>query len=177
MRRNIFETFFGGCVFLVAVFFVIHALSVSQFSRPSHYQVLAEFPQIDGLSIGDEILMSGIKVGYVSDLSLITKPYRIRAELQIRDDVQLWQDAVASVSTTGLFGGKYIALDPGGGEDVLIGPGEKIIYTQGAVLLDETLRTMVEIGRKNHQKNADDMPAQATEDLDDGSFGLGLGLE
>ena len=179
MRQNIFETLFGGCVFLIAVFFVIHVVTVAQFSRQSHYQIVAEFPQIDGLSIGDDILMSGIKVGYISDLKLIRNPFRISAILEIRDDVQLWQDAVATVSTVGLFDGKYIALDPGGGEDVLIKPGEKIIYTQGSILLDETLWKMVEIGQRNHQgeASASTLMQEKPKPFEQDIFGSSLGLE
>ncbi len=176
MKRNIFETFFGACVLFIATGFVVHALSVSQYSSPSYYTVKAIFPQIDGLNVGDDILMSGIKVGYVSKLDLVRDPFRVQAEFKIRDQIKLWQDAVATVSTTGLFGGKYIALDPGGGEDVQIKSGQQILYTQGAVLLDETLRTMVEIGRKAHQQSA----PKVQEESESGSFGsenFGLGLE
>jgi len=62
----------------------------------------------------------------------------VRAEAVLRlavdSQLELPDDTDARISTDGLLGGSYIALEPGGGFDVIAqdGTGE-IIYTRGSV--------------------------------------------
>ncbi len=53
-------------------------------------------------------------------------------EMLIRKDVQIFEDAIASIRTEGLIGDKYVSIDPGGLGDPLK-PGDWIIQTQSAV--------------------------------------------
>ena len=53
---------------------------------------------------------------------------RAVVELRIQNGVVVYDDAIASIKTSGLIGDKYVQVDPGGGGDVLR-PGSSIIDT------------------------------------------------
>ncbi len=52
--------------------------------------------------------------------------------LQINKGVELSDDSIASIKTSGLIGDKYVGISPGGSGDY-IKPGGKIIDTESAV--------------------------------------------
>ena len=54
--------------------------------------------------------------------------------LSIDGSVQLPDDSDAAIQSEGLLGGNYVAITPGG-SDLMLAPGEEILYTQGSVNL------------------------------------------
>lgn len=80
-------------------------------------------------------------MGTVEDMRL-TDRYDAQVRLLVRDDLPLPDDTAAIIETEGLFGGKYIELQPGGGFDNLR-PGDTISYTQDAVILEELLAKII----------------------------------
>jgi len=40
-------------------------------------------------------------------------------EFKINKDIEIYDDAIASIKTEGLIGDKFVAVDPGGGGDLL----------------------------------------------------------
>lgn len=109
------------------------------------YHLVAVFNQVDGLSVGDEVMLSGIPVGEVEEM-LLDKHYRARVSLQINEDISLPVDTSAAVHTDGLFGSKYIVLDPGGAEETLT-DGSSITFTQDAVIVGDLLDLIISEGR------------------------------
>jgi phospholipid/cholesterol/gamma-HCH transport system substrate-binding protein len=49
-------------------------------------------------------------------------------EFKINKGIEIYDDAIASVKTEGLIGDKYVAVDPGGGGD-LVANGDMITDT------------------------------------------------
>jgi phospholipid/cholesterol/gamma-HCH transport system substrate-binding protein len=87
--------------------------NVGLFPAPQ-YTLYANFDNIGGLKTGDDVEISGVKVGHVSSISL--KDYRAHVGMQIRDGIQVDSDAIAAIKTTGLIGDKYVAIELGSGE-------------------------------------------------------------
>lgn len=92
----------------------------------SGYTVLADFPSVAGLKIGDPVEIAGVKIGRVEAMGLADD--RARVELRVQDGVQLQDDVIASVRARGLIGDKFILVTPGA-SDKIIPAGGKIRET------------------------------------------------
>ena len=95
--------------------------------RAGGYSVSAEFTNASGLDSGSIVELAGVQVGQVTAIQLIGT--RARVMLQLRDEVQLQNDAIASIQTKGLLGGRYLLITTGGSEQI-IPPGGKIRETE-----------------------------------------------
>ncbi|MDA0656253.1 MAG: MlaD family protein [Proteobacteria bacterium] len=116
MRRNVLETALAAMVLLVAGVFLAFASNLNSLGNIHGYEVVAKFNSIDGLVVGDDVRIGGVKVGTVIDLTIDQKQYRAVVTMVIRSELKLPIDSVASVVTEGVLGGKYVALMPGKGE-------------------------------------------------------------
>jgi phospholipid/cholesterol/gamma-HCH transport system substrate-binding protein len=142
MKRSLIETLLGAVVLLLAGFFVITAWRSSSIATTDGYVLKATFDKIDGVAIGTDVKISGIKVGSVTSLSLDPQSYLATVGMNISEAYRLPVDTVAAVQSEGLLGGTYLALIPGGDENMLK-PGASVAYTQAAVSLTELLGKFV----------------------------------
>jgi len=62
--------------------------------------------------------------------------------LQISQPIKLPNDTSAAIHTDGLFGRKYISLEPGGDEEYL-GSGDAITMTQDSVVVQDLLDLII----------------------------------
>ena len=60
----------------------------------------------------------------------------------MRDDIRLPTDSSAIVTSDSLLGGKYLALEPGGADQVLH-PGGRVTMTQGSISLEQLLSKFI----------------------------------
>ena len=132
MKDNLVETLVGFAVIVVAAIFVFYGYSVTDSSGSEGYVVSAEFDRVDGLTIGSDVRMSGIKIGTVTSLSLDPQSYAANVSMIIGSEIVLPDDTSAIMTRGGLLGGNYISLAAGGSEDMLA-DGDEILYTQGSV--------------------------------------------
>ena len=132
MRRNVIETVMGGVVLIVAAMFVGIAFRSGTVTTPAGYQVIAEFDDASGLGPGSEVRMSGVKIGTVHSLELDPDTYFAVVTLNISDSVKLPRDTSARIIADGLLGSNFVALEPGGDEE-MIPPGDPITFTQGSI--------------------------------------------
>jgi len=132
MQNSLVETLIGAAVIAVASLFLFFAYSSTGSGPVSGYDVNAKFARVDGVNVGTDVRMSGIKVGTVSRLSLDPKTYSAVATLTIRNDVQLPEDSSARITSEGLLGNQYLSIEPGGAAEK-IRPGGEIENTQGSI--------------------------------------------
>ncbi|MDA8231686.1 MAG: outer membrane lipid asymmetry maintenance protein MlaD [Magnetospirillum sp.] len=122
MGRHLIETIMGAVVLLVAGFFLVFAYTHSELKAIKGYSVSAQFTSVGGLDVGADVRINGIKVGTVTSMVLDPTSFNAVVKMAIRPDIKLPVDTVASVSTEGLLGGKFIRLEPGrSGEDIAAG--------------------------------------------------------
>jgi len=138
MGANLVETLVGAVVLLVAGFFLVFAYQKSEVAQVQGYPLIAKFEKVDGIRVGADVTLGGIKIGSVADETLDLESYLAVLRLAIREDVKLPEDSSIKVTSDGLLGSKYLAVQPGGAEAMLPAGGE-IRYTQGAVDLTELL--------------------------------------
>jgi phospholipid/cholesterol/gamma-HCH transport system substrate-binding protein len=132
MQNNTVETLIGAIVVVVAAWFLYFAYSSTNAAGFGGYEVQAKFQRVDGLNVGTDVRLSGIKIGNVSSLTLDPKTYQATVHLNIRDDIKLPEDSSIMVTNTGLIGNSYLSISPGGSDD-MIKPGGFITNTQGSV--------------------------------------------
>src|SRR3954447_16723619 len=143
MRGNVLEIVIGAVVLIVAALFLAFAYRTSQFRAASGgYEVSADFARIDGIHQGSDVRISGIKIGTVVADSLDPKTYLATIRMSIDSEVQLPEDTVAQVTSSGLLGDKYMSLAPGG-SDKMIPAGGKIQYTQSSISLESLIGQMM----------------------------------
>jgi phospholipid/cholesterol/gamma-HCH transport system substrate-binding protein len=145
MGRDGREILVGMAAFVTLVFALGLSYGAGRLKPTGGYALTATFNRVDGLSIGDDVRLSGMKVGDVES-QLLDDNYRALVTFRITSDVKLPTDTAAAIHTDGLFGTKFVILDPGG-EDATLKPGGNISFTQDAVLVDELLELVIAEGK------------------------------
>ena len=75
----------------------------------SGYEINARLPKVDGLAVGTDVRLSGIKIGTVTDLTLDPKTYLVTVHMNIRDDIKLPTDSSVLVTSAGFLGSQYLS--------------------------------------------------------------------
>lgn len=141
------ELIAGGVVLAVAAGFLVFAAG-PRLMPGGGYDLMAAFPNVEGIETGSEIRMAGVPVGRVSAITLNPETYLAEARLRLRDDVVLPSDSAAVIQSDGLLGGAYLELQPGGSLDNLV-PGDEIEDVQGAVSLLSLMMKFVDSQASN----------------------------
>ena len=142
MGKNLIETLMGTVVIAVAAIFMLFAYSKADVGAVTGYTVKAKFDRIDGIKIGGDVRLSGIKVGTVVDEILDPNTYFAVVTLSIDNSIKLPTDTTAACTSSGLLGDKYLNLTPGGDEQ-MIAKGGEIETTQGCIDLFAILGKMI----------------------------------
>ncbi len=137
-RRSIAEVLTGAVVLLVAAGFLAYAIAHSGRSTASGYTLYARFDHVDGLAVGADVRLAGVKVGSVTSTTIDPKTFLATVSFTVRSGIELPKDTSASITSEGLLGGDYLSLSPGG-DEVMLQPGQTITITQSAANLEELL--------------------------------------
>ncbi len=138
MKHNLFEVVVGTFVLVCAIYFFFFSFNKSGISTSTTYQVSAKFDNIDGVSSGSDVKISGVKVGTVADAHIDPKSYQAIVTLDIDNTIALPTDSSAKILSSGLLGGKYIGIEIGADEEMLK-DGGKIDFTQSGINFEELL--------------------------------------
>lgn len=137
MRESFFETLIGAVVVGVAGFFLWFALARGGDSSGmggQQYEVTARFNSVSGISRGSDVRIAGVKAGVVKSIDGDPRTFEAVLKLALDSKWELPDDTDARISTDGLLGGAYIALEPGAGFDNIPQDGSgEIQFTRGSV--------------------------------------------
>ena len=144
MAENTAEVVVGGLVLAAAAGFVLFAAQATGFARQTGatYPLVASFRSVEGISVGTDVKLAGVKIGTITGLTLNPKTYFADATIAVKKDVALPDDSAILISQEGLLGGNYVEVVPGGSPDNLK-PGDRIEDTQGSVSLISLLMKFV----------------------------------
>jgi phospholipid/cholesterol/gamma-HCH transport system substrate-binding protein len=130
-QNNTVETIIGAIVVAVAVAFVYFAWQSTSAGSLNSYELQADLARVDGLSVGTDVRLSGVKVGTISNLSL--KPnYLVNVRMRIASNIQIPTDSSLVVTSSGVLGSSYLSIAPGG-DDTMMKNGDKFGHAQGSV--------------------------------------------
>ena len=132
MKSNTFEAIVGAVVIFLAVVFLFVGFSSMKLKKSNNYNLSALFNIIDGIKLGSDVRMSGIKIGTVTKQELDNSTFEAKVFMSIDSKISIPDDSSAKITTDGLLGGNYISIEPGG-SDIYLSNNEEIFFTQGAV--------------------------------------------
>ena len=137
MKENVLEILVGSVVLILSFVFVIFTLSNTGFQQKGKF-INAEFGNVAGLKVGDDVLIAGIKVGEVSSNTLDSKSYLAVVKLNLQNNIFIPEDSVAKISSASLLGGQYVEIIPGASDEMLK-DDETIYNTRDPVSLTDLL--------------------------------------
>ena len=123
---------------IAAIMYLAIQIGSSRFLGSDATVIDARFTNVGGLNEGSNVMIAGVKVGVVGDITLDTENLVAMVQLKLHTDLTIYDDAIASIKTNGLIGDKYIALDPGGGGFELE-EGEPIVDTESALDIESLI--------------------------------------
>ena len=132
MKSNTFEAIVGAFVIFLSVIFLFFGFSTMKLQSSDNYNISALFNRIDGIKIGSDIRMSGIKIGTVASQELDNSSFEAKVLMSIDSKILIPEDSSAKITSDGLLGGNYISIEPGG-SDIYLLNNEEIFFTQGSV--------------------------------------------
>ena len=148
MSENTTEVAVGGLVLALAVVFSIFVFqSTGLSSSPPSYPIHASFRSAEGITVGTDVRLAGVKIGTVSAIDLDSNTYRAVSVISLKDDIQIPEDSALVISSEGLLGGNYVEVIPGASFDYLAS-GDEILDTQGSVSLISLLMKFVSGGQE-----------------------------
>ncbi|MCG7494828.1 outer membrane lipid asymmetry maintenance protein MlaD [Thalassobius sp. Cn5-15] len=148
MSTNPTEVAVGAIVLAAAIGFVAYAGQITGFSASTAgYPLTASFRSLEGVSVGTDVRLAGVKVGSVTDVSLNPQTFRADTEILVQDGIDVPDDSAIVISSEGLLGGNYVEIVPGG-SPFNFEAGAEIEDTQGAVSLVSLLMKFVSGGNE-----------------------------
>ncbi len=132
MKSNTFEAIVGAFVIILSLVFLFYGFSTMKLQNSDNYNISALFNRIDGIKIGSDIRMSGIKIGTVANQELDNSSFEAKVQMSIDSKILIPDDSSAKITSDGLLGGNYISIEPGG-SDIYLLNNEEIFFTQGSV--------------------------------------------
>jgi phospholipid/cholesterol/gamma-HCH transport system substrate-binding protein len=143
-KDHIITLWVGIFVFigLVCTAYLTIRLGKLEFFGPGGYYLTARFDSVSGLKNGAFVEMAGVQIGEVTSIHLDPKDQVAVVQLMIHSYIQLTDDVIASIKTSGLIGDKYIKISPGG-SDILLKEGDVIFETESAVDLEALISKYV----------------------------------
>ncbi len=123
----------GLGLFVITVYFV--GKQKNLFGSTFHLK--AQFKSVSGLKEGNNVRFSGINIGTVNDIELITDT-SVMVDLIIRKNVQQFikTDARASIGSDGLMGDKVLTISPGNSTGGTVKDNDRIASTNAIEMED-----------------------------------------
>ena len=148
-NNNYFDFIVGTFVILCAGLFFLSSFKSSKVSNADGYFLIAKFDNINGISGGSDVKISGVKIGTVIDQFFDEKTFRATVKFSINDKIKLPSDSSAKIVSDGLLGSKFLEINPGSQDD-LLNEGDELIFTQSSVNFEDLLaRFMFSDKKKN----------------------------
>ena len=143
MREDLPEIMVGGVVLAAAIGFALYAGQAAGLTGARDtYALQASFRSLEGIDVGTDLRLAGVKIGKVTGVALNPTTYRADTVVSINDGIEIPDDSALVVSSEGLLGGNYMEIVPGG-SPFYFSDGDMISDTQGAVSLISLLLKFV----------------------------------
>ena len=140
-----------------ALFFLVTQITNRELTtNGKSYGVVALFENIGSLKPGAAVSMAGVTVGRVENISYDQQQYKAVVRMRINSQFdRIPKDSDASIMTSGLLGGQYIGITPGGDEQYLK-QGDRIEFVQDAFVLENLINQLASTFLRRDQGSAPD---------------------
>lgn len=125
----------GIVIFILGIYFVGER---QQLFRGT-FRISGVFKDVAGLQVGSNVRFSGINVGTVNNITIVSDT-SVRVEILIDESIRKFikKDALASIGSEGLMGNKILIINPGTGGKMDI-ENNDIVGTVQPINMDEIL--------------------------------------
>ena len=140
-----------------ALFFMVTQITNRELSsNGTSYEVMAQFENIGSLKPGAAVSMAGVTVGRVETIGYDQQLYKAVVRMRIGSQYdRIPKDSDASIMTSGLLGGQYVGITPGGAEEFLK-QGDRIEFVQDAFVLENLINQLASTFLRRDQGSAPD---------------------
>ena len=147
-RRNL-ELYVGLFVIIGIISMGYLILTIGEFGLfpKNTYSVYGYFSSISGLKQGARVELAGVEIGNVSKISIDRERLVARLVFSLNEGIELSDDSIASVKTSGIIGQKYIDISPGGSDDILA-EGDEITNTESSLDIESLVRKFIFFNEK-----------------------------
>ena len=143
MSHNKTEVMVGGAVLAVALGFLVYAAQITGVRTSSgSYPLTASFRSLEGVNVGTDVRLAGVKIGSVESVILNSETFRADTIINVRDGIEIPDDSAITIASEGLLGGNFVEIVPGG-SPFMFEPDSEIEDTQSAVSLVSLLLKFV----------------------------------
>ncbi|WP_341763592.1 outer membrane lipid asymmetry maintenance protein MlaD [Candidatus Tisiphia endosymbiont of Beris chalybata] len=143
MKQHFIETVVGFTVIIIALMFFSFAYRIGSFSKAEKgYNLTASFQNAEGIITGSDVMLAGVKIGSVTNITLDKISFFALLTINIKNEIKLPKDTSLAIVTSGLLGGKYIAVTPGLSDETLAS-NEQIKYTQSSVSIEAIIGKLI----------------------------------
>ena len=147
MSENRTEVFVGGVVVALAIFFGFYVFqTIGPSTGPGNYPIYASFRSAEGVRVGTDVRLAGVKIGAVTKIELDSDTYEAMSTLSIEKDIKIPDDSSLAITSEGLLGSNFVEVVPGMSEDYLQS-GDEVLDTQGSVSLIQLMMRYVSGGK------------------------------
>ncbi|MDG2431725.1 MlaD family protein [Flavobacterium sp.] len=153
-------------VFAATIFFI----GKQQNMFGSTFTIQANFKNVSGLTVGNNVRFSGINIGTVDEIRLVSDS-AVVVSMTIEKEVQKFikEDATASIGSDGLMGDKVLMISPGTSSKKIIKENGKIGSVE-AIEMDDIMRS-AKVTMENASVITQEL-AQFTYDMNNGNGAL-----
>ena len=158
MQRTTMDLWVGLFVIAGMGALLVLALKVGNlgaYGAAQSYILTGNFENIGSLKVRAPVKSAGVVVGRVIDIQFSTQTYDAVVTMDIDNRYRFPKDTFASILTSGLLGEQYVGL-AAGGDEAMLGSGDKIAKTNSAIVLEDLVgqflfNTAAEGDQKNHK--------------------------
>ncbi|TVR80574.1 MAG: MCE family protein [Chitinophagaceae bacterium] len=123
----------GVGLLILAIYFI----GSRQHMFSQTFEVSAVFKDVSGLQVGNNVRFSGITVGTVNKIQIISDTsVRVSLVIESRTQQFIKKDAIAVISSDGLMGNKVMTINPGSTGGAEIENGDEIATIQPVTIDD-----------------------------------------
>jgi len=143
-KDNIITLWVGIFVFigLMCTAYLTIRLGKLDWFGPGGYFLTARFESVSGLKTGAFVELAGVQIGEVASIALDPQKQVAVVQMMVHPNIELTDDVIASIKTSGLIGDKYIQISAGG-SDTILKDGDLIFETESAVDLESLISKYV----------------------------------
>ena len=141
MRYSLIEILMGAVVLLTAISFLTLGMR-SINNQKDGYSISLIFGSTAGLKNGDDVKISGINVGKITELELNLEDYNAKVGIMINNDIKIPDDSSAKITSSTLLGGNFLDIIPGSSEQNL-NPSDVIYDTTDPVSFTDMLGKVI----------------------------------
>ena len=123
---------------IIAITFLALRIGDFQLLNNQQYIIKAEFTSASGLKKGAHVEMAGVSVGRVTNIIFNPETYLAEVHIAIENSIQIPDDSIASIRTSGIIGDKFLKISPGGSDNI-IEPNMIISETEPSINLEELI--------------------------------------